>query len=448
MWDLVIKDGRVVIPGTGIIETDIAIEGDKISALGSGLAGRDEIDVSGKYVLPGIIDPHIHLGIFGDLASEMDTETRSGLMGGVTTVGCFMGGPNPYHPGFSDTLAMAGGRINTDIFFHLGIMTPEQKQQIPLLIEEYGVTSFKLYMSGIPGLIPDVDDGFLLRTFEAAASLGEGVVICVHAENPQINATARSEVRAGLEDGTLADWSDTQPNYSEEEAVRRASYFAGLAGNRLYFVHISTAGSIGALARIKPDNPKIFVETTSPYLSINKFCAKGLLAKMVPPFREEASIEALWQGVKNSVVDTIGTDNVSQTLAVKQAGKGLWGAMPGYPALGTHLPVILHHGVNKRGVSLLKVAELMSKKPAEIFGIYPQKGIIAPGSDADLVVIDLDKTVKVDHKDLGSASDFSLYDGEELKGWPVMTIKSGQLVVKDGQIVGRAPGRYLRRSVF
>lgn len=448
MWDMVIKDGRVVIPGTGIIETDIAIEGGKISALGGGLDGREEIVASGKYVLPGIIDPHIHLGIFGDLASEMDTETRSGLMGGVTTVGCFMGGPNPYHPGFSDTIAMTGGRINTDIFFHLGIMTPEQKEEIPRLIEEYGVTSFKLYMAGIPGLIPDVDDGFLLRAFETAAKLGDGVVICVHAENPQINATTRSEVRNRQAGGTLADWSDTQPNYSEEEAVRRASYFAGLAGNRLYFVHISTAGSIGALAQIKPANPKIFVETTSPYLSINKFSARGLLAKMVPPFREEASVEALWQGVKNNVVDTIGTDNVSQTLAVKQAGNGMWGAMPGYPALGTHLPVVLHHGVSKRGVSLLKVAELMSKRPAEIFGIYPQKGVIAPGSDADLVVIDLDTTVKVDHKNLGSASDFSLYDGEELKGWPVMTIKSGRLVVKEGQIVGSAPGRYLRRSIF
>ncbi|MFZ5649943.1 MAG: dihydroorotase [Bacillota bacterium] len=447
MADLVIRDGKVVIPGTGIVEADIAIEGDKISALGGGLTGREEIDASGKYILPGIIDPHIHLGIFGDLALEMETETRSGLMGGVTTVGCFMGGPNPYHPEFSDTIAMAEGKINTDLFFHLGIMTPAQKEQIPRLIEEYGITSFKMYMSGIPGLIPDVDDGFLLRTFETAAAIGDGVIICVHAENPQINATTRSEVQGRLADGTLADWSDTQPNYSEEEAVRRASYFAGLAGNRLYFVHISTGESIRALSAIKPANPKIFVETTSPYLSITKFSAKGLLAKMVPPFREGTSVEALWQGVKDNVVDTIGTDNVSQTLAVKQAEKGMWGAMPGYPALGTHLPVVLHHGVNKRGVSLLKVAEIMSKKPAEIFGLYPQKGVIAPGSDADLVVVDLEKTVRVDHKNLGSYCDFSLYDGEELKGWPVMTVKSGRLVVKDGRMVGHAPGRYLRRQV-
>ncbi len=446
--DLVIKGGRVVIPGTGIIETDIAVEGDKISALGGDLSGREEIIAAGKYILPGIIDPHIHLGIFGDLASEMASETLSGLMGGVTTVGCFMGGPNPYYPEFAETIKLTEGKINTDIFFHLGIMTPEQQQEIPRLIEEFGITSFKLYMAGIPGLIPDVDDGFLFRTFEKTASIGDRVIVCVHAENPQINATTRAEVQNKLTDGALADWSDTQPNYSEAEAVRRAAYFAGLAGNRLYFVHMSTAESMLALADIKPSNPRIFAETTSPYLSVTKFSSKGLLAKMVPPFREEASVEALWQGIENNLIDTIGTDNVTQTLAVKQAEKGMWGAMPGYPALGTHLPVILHYGVNGRGVSLLKVAELMSKKPAEIFGIYPQKGVIAPGSDADLVVVDLDKVIKVDHKHLGSAGDFSLYDGEELKGWPVMTIKSGQLVIKDGQLVGHAPGKYLRRSTW
>lgn len=445
--DLVIKDGLVVIPSIGILETDIAVEGGKISALGSEFTGREEIIASGKYILPGIIDPHIHLGIFGDLAAEMETETRSGLLGGVTTVGCFMGGPDPYYPGFSNTIAMAEEKVKTDIFYHLGIMTPDQKEEIPRLIEEFGITSFKQYMAGIPGLIPDVNDGFLYKTFETAAQIGDGVIICVHAENPSINATFRAELQNAMADGTLSDWSDTQPNFSEEEAVRRASYFAGLAGNRLYFVHISAAESIRALAAIKQANPKIFVETTSPYLSITKFSSKGLLAKMVPPFREEASVEALWQGVKNNVVDTIGTDNVTQTLAVKQAEKGMWGAMPGYPALGTHLPVFLNYGVNQRGVSLVKVAELMSKNPARIFGLYPQKGTIAPGSDADLVVVDLDRTIKVDHKNLGSAGDFSLFDGDELKGWPVMTIKSGQLVVKDGQLVGQSQGKFLRRTI-
>ncbi|MCL2337496.1 MAG: amidohydrolase family protein [Firmicutes bacterium] len=445
--DLVIKGGKVVIPGNGIYETDVAIEGGKIIALGSGFTGREEIDASGKYVMPGIIDPHIHLGIFGDLASEMETETRSALIGGVTTVGCFMGGADLYYPGFGDVIAMTEGKVSTDIFFHLAIFTPEQRQQIPDLIEKLGITSFKQYMCGIPGLIPDVDDGFLLNTFEIAAKLGDKITICVHAENATINAVRTAEVRSTHANGTLADITDTQPNYSEEEAVRRASYLAGLAGNRLYFVHMSTAESVQALREIKPNNSKIFAETTSPYLSVTKYSDKGLLAKMTPPFREEASVNALWQAVADGVIDTIGTDNVTMTLAVKQAEKGMWEAMPGYPALGTHLPVVLHHGVNQRGLGLLNVAERMSQNPAKIFGIYPQKGTIAPGSDADLVVVDLDKAVTVDHKNLASAGDFSLYDGEVLKGWPVMTIKNGKLVVKDGQLVGQSQGRFIKRSI-
>lgn len=446
-FDLVVRNGRLVIPGVGVVEADVAVEGEKIAGLGYGFAGKEEIDAEGKCVLPGIIDPHIHLGIFGDLAAEMETETRSALLGGVTTVGCFMGGPDNYLPGFADTIALADNIAATDIFFHLSVMTPEQQQAIPRYIEELGITSFKLYMSGIPGLIPDVDDYFLLKTFEKLAQLGPGAIACVHAENPQLVASATAVAQNMLADGTLADWADTHPNVAEEEAVRRAAYFAGLAGNRLYLVHMSTAESIRSLGEIKPRNPRIFAETTSPYLSISKESVKGLVAKMVPPFREEASIAALWQGIEQGIIDTIGTDNVTLTLAQKQAEKGMWAALPGYPVLGTHLPVVLHYGVHQRGLGLDKVAELMSRKPAEIFGLYPQKGTLAPGSDADLVIIDLDREVQVNHVSLGSRADFSLYDGEILRGWPVMTIKAGKVAARDGQLQEPCRGKYLRRRV-
>ncbi|MGQ9826106.1 MAG: dihydroorotase, partial [Desulfotomaculales bacterium] len=359
----------------------------------------------------------------------------------------FMGGPNSYLPGFVDTIALADNKAATDIFFHLSIMTLEQQQEIPRYIEELGITSFKLYMSGIPGLIPDVDDYFLLKTFEQIARLGPGTTACVHAENPQLVGAATAAAQTMLTDGTLADWAETHPNVAEEEAVRRAAYFAGLAGNNLYLVHMSTAESMRSLAEIKPKNPRIFAETTSPYLSISKESAKGLVAKMVPPFREEASITALWQGIKQGIIDTIGTDNVTLTLDQKQAEKGMWAALPGYPAVGTHVPVVLHYGIHQRGLSLERVAELMSRKPAEIFGLYPQKGTINPGSDADLVIIDLNKEVQVNHANLGSRADFSLYDGETLRGWPVMTIKAGRIVVREGKLQGQSQGRFLRRRL-
>lgn len=444
-FDLVIKNGRLVIPDVGIVHADVGIEDGKIGALGTNLDGREEIDVCNNHILPGIIDPHIHLGIFGDLATEMETETRSAILGGVTTVGCFMGGPGGYWPAFADTLALADNKAAADIFFHLSIMTPEQQKEIPVYIERLGITSFKLYMSGIPGLIPDVDDYFLLKTFELLAGLGPQTLACVHAENPQLVNGATAELRARLADGTLGDWSASHPNIAEEEAVRRASYLAGVAGNRLYLVHMSTKESMASLPGIKAQNPRIYAETTSPYLSVSKDSAKGLVAKMVPPFREEASVEALWQAVEQGVIDTIGTDNVTLTLAQKQAEKGMWEALPGYPAVGTHLPAVLHYGVNRRGLDLLRVARLMSQNPARIYGLYPQKGVIAPGSDADLVVVDLNREVLVNADLLGSRGDFSLYDGEILRGWPVMTFKSGRLVAREGQIVGEARGRFLRR---
>jgi len=446
MSKLVLKDGCLVIPGQGIIEADVAMENGKILAIGQGLNGDEEISVAGKYVLPGLIDPHIHLGIFGDLAEEMEKETASALMGGITTVGAFMGGPNPYMSYFKDVIDLANAKAAADVFFHLAIMTPEQQSEISTYANELGITSFKMYMSGIPGLIPDVDDGFMLQTLETVAALGDKAIVCVHAENPHLIRIATEKVKArGSE--TLADWADTHPNAAEEDAVRRAAYLNDLAGSRMYIVHVSTAESVRALAELKPRYPRLFAETTSPYLSIDKFSPLGLVAHMVPPFRDPESVEALWQGLASGLLDTVGTDNVTLTLDLKGAEKGIWGAMPGYPAVGTSLPVMLNYGVNGRKLDLIRLVEVMSKNPAEIYGLYPRKGTITPGADADLVVVDLNLVKTVRHEELGSRADFSLYDGQELQGWPVMTIKGGRVAVKDGQMVAEATGRFLKRSL-
>lgn len=446
-FDLVVKNGKVVIPGAGIFEFDIGVSNGKIASLGKSLEGAEEVDAGGNYVLPGIIDPHVHLGLFNSLEVEMEMETKSALIGGVTTVGCFMGGPDPHLGKFNDIVEVANAKANTDIIFHLGIQTPEQLAEVPQYIEKLGVISFKLYMAGIPGLIPDVDDGFLFKTFQKLASLGKKTVACVHAENPFLIAEATAEIEQRMGDGTLADWAGTHPNMAEEDAVRRAAYLSRSAGCNLYLVHVSTRESIQTLARIKPECPQVFVETTSPYLSINYDNPKGMLLKMVPPFREQASVDALWQGVSDNVVDTIGTDNVTMTKAVKGEEKGMWGAMPGYPAVGTHLPSVLHFGVNQRDVDLLGVVEKMTMNPARIFGLYPRKGTIAPGSDADLVIVDLNKERTVKHEEMGSSGDFSIFEGDTLKGWPVMTIKGGKVVVRDGKYEGSPSGKFISRSL-
>jgi len=447
--DLVIKNGKVVIPGVGIVEAEIGIENGKIAEISKrGLEGEDKVDAKGNYVVPGVIDPHIHLGIFEAYEKECEYETKSAIAGGVTTVGCFFGGGESYFDVFPDAVRTAEDNIYTDIFFHLVIGNDVQLEEMERYAGELGVTSFKFYMAGIPGIIEPVSDGFLLKAFRKIAGMGYPAIACVHAENASLVDLATEELRAEMDDGTLEDWEKTHPGYVEEEAITRVTYLAGLAGARLYVVHLSSMDGLNAVIDAKQWNENFFVETTSPYLSLTKNDEFGLLGLMVPPFRGKEDVDALWEGVEDGWIDSFGTDNVSMTKAVKSAEKGMWNTMPGYPFLATHLPVILHEGLYRRGIPLETLMEKASKNPAEIFGLYPQKGTIAIGSDADLVIVDVKKERKVNHEELHSYSDFSLLDGRTLRGWPVMTVRRGEVLMQDNEILGRkGTGMYLKRQL-
>jgi|Deesub1362A_J573_1020465.scaffolds.fasta_scaffold00338_14 dihydropyrimidinase len=447
--DLVIENGKVVIPGVGVVQANIGIENGKIVEIARITGNADQkVDAGGKYVIPGVIDPHIHLGIFAPFEKECEFETKSALAGGVTTVGCFYGGPDSYKEVFDQVVKTAESYIYTDIFFHLVIGTDQQIEEMEQYARDLGVTSFKFYMCGIPGIIEPVNDGFLLKAFRKIADMGYPAIGCVHAENAALVDLALEELRKAKENGTLEDWAESHPNYAEEEAVTRISFIAGLAGARLYVVHLSTKEGVMAAEMAKSKYDNIFVETTSPYLSITKFDDIGLMGLMVPPFRENESVEALWDCVRRGIIDSFGTDNVSMTREVKNAEQGMWNTMPGYPFLGTHLPVLLHEGFHRRNIELTALVEKATRDPARIFGLYPNKGTIAVGSDADLVIVDLDKERKVNHEELHSYSDFSLLDGRILKGWPVMTIKSGEIAVEDNQVlVKKGNGKYLRRNL-
>jgi dihydroorotase-like cyclic amidohydrolase len=187
------------------------------------------------------------------------------------------------------------------------------------------------------------------------------------------------------------------------------------------------------------------VETTTPYLGIASDDLNGFLVKMVPPVRTKEHHDALWQGVMEGSINTVGTDNTSRALATKKPEAGLHGARPGLPALGTHLPALLHYG-RLRSVPLELLVDRATRGPAKVYGIYPQKGTIAVGSDADLVIVDIDLEKTVRAEDLGGMSDFSPFEGKMLRGWPVATIKAGEIVARDGKIVGKRNGRYLSRQ--
>ena len=447
-FDLVVRHGTLVIPGMGRVNADVGVAGGRIAALGDNLNGPAEevVDARGKVVLPGLVDPHVHIGNQLSFEEEAHTETRATVLGGVTTIAIFLRRLDDSYldhlPRFQKAIEE---RSFVDAAFHLQIFTEAQLADIPRCAEEHGVRSFKFYMSGIPNIVPSIKDDFLYEGFRKVAALGPGAIACVHCENGCLIDHAREDLKRRKPEGTLADWEEAHPAEAEAVAIQTAAYLAGRAGAHLYVVHLSSAEGLEAVRASRRAGAKFTVETTSPYLGLTSDDSNGFLCKMIPPIRSPRNREALWDGLGDGSIQLIGTDNTSRTLASKQPEKGLHCSRPGLPVLGTHLPVLLHFGHHLRGVPLELLVEHACRKPAEIYGIYPRKGTIAVGSDADLVVVDLDAERVVDAAYLQGMSDFSPFQGKRLRGWPVATIKGGRVMARDGRIVGKPSGRYLPR---
>jgi len=452
MLDLKIINGNVFIPGGGFFKEEVGIKDGKIAIIGSSNdmpEANEVLDAGGNIVMPGVVDPHIHLGIFGDFAMECEHETRAALAGGVTTVGVFMGGDESYLKQLGSLIDIVEQKSSVDLMFHLSVFTEDQMAEMEEYYKQFGVTSFKFYMAGVKGVFPGVTDGFIFDGFKKVAAMGDGALACVHCEDQSLIDVAFEKVAAETPNGTLVDWAKTGPDMAEEEAIMRAYYLAEKANNRLYIVHISTGDGASRFKMLKKtDYHRVYGETTSAYLSVNKNDPFGMLGKMLPPLRDQKDNDALWERVNDGTIDTFGTDNVSMTLEVKQAENGMLGAMPGYPILQTHLSAILTEGYHKRGVPLDKILTRATLNPAKIFGLYPRKGTIAVGSDADVVVLDLEKEWVVKSDALFSYGDFSLYEGKTLKGKPSVVIKGGKKAYEDDKIlVDPGTGNYLRRNL-
>jgi len=360
-----------------------------------------------------------------------------------------MGGGESYLSQLGALIDIVEKKSSVDLFFHLSIFTEAQMAEMEEYYRTFGVTSFKFYMAGVRGVFPGVTDGFMYEGFKKVAAMGDRATACVHCEVQSMLDVAFEKVCKETPDGTLCDWANAHPNMAEEEAIMRAWYLAQKAGNRLYMVHISTKEGADRLAALcREGGCRAFGETTSAYLSVDKNDEIGLMGKMLPPLRDSTDVDGLWARVRDDTISSFGTDNVSMNRAIKQAEKGMLGAMPGYPILQTHLPAILTQGYHKRGVPLETILTKATANPAKIFGIYPQKGAIAAGSDADIVIFDLNRERKVNSDELFSYGDFSLYEGKTLKGWPDVVIKSGKVAYENGGIfIEPGAGSYLRRKL-
>lgn len=462
MLDIIIKNGNVVIPKVGVVQVDIAIKDEKIEALlenSDGYEAKEIIDASGKYIMPGLIDPHVHWGLFGStLAEQSETESRSAAIGGVTTALQYWRSPffdMEHLSKITDPMSST-----THIDFGLQPFVTQQKhvEGIEFAVKEFGASSFKFFTtereemvnSGICGLsasnIPEpYTDGFAFDAMKEMQKYGN-VVGNFHPENIELVERIAPQVRAAGEEG-LAAWDKARPTFAEAETIGRLSYFSELTECPIYAVHVSCEEAVDVIAQHKKTNKKLYAETCPHYLALNTESDIGLLGKVNPPLREKKHNEILWKALADGTIDTIGSDNCASRKVDKQGD--IWSAEPGFAGTATILPVMLSEGYNKDRLSLQRIAEVTSYNAAKIFNMYPRKGTIMPGSDADLVIVDLDLEKTVKAKELQSWSDFSVFEGVKFKGWPILTMLRGTVIAKDGNLINEdAKGQYLKRNDF
>ena len=437
MLDLLLYDAKLVFPREGQRSGSLGVKDGKIAGVFLDReipASRRKIDVGGRPFLPGVIDPHIHLGTRGDsYDEECLTETRAALKGGITTLGCYLREKGSYVGRVEDFAARAKSKIYTDMLFHIVILEPSQIPDIPMLAERYGNPAFKFYLHGIPGL-PIMNAENLLKAFTVIAGLKQPGLACVHAEDHAMCVDGMARLKAMKNPTPLADWAQTSPDGSEAEAVRLSASAAQKTGARLYIVHLSSALGLEAVREAKAGGVTIHCESTSTYLFYDNEDAAGMKLRRHPPIRTAADRAALWTGVADGSIETIGTDNVTANAEENNFTGTFWENRGGMPCLATHLSQLLHMGVHKRGLPLSLLADRISRRPAEIFGLYPQKGSFQEGADADLVVIDPDLEKVVCGSETGSRTDFTPLEGRMLRGWPVMVIKGGEVVVEESNL--------------
>ncbi|HEU4605253.1 MAG TPA: amidohydrolase family protein, partial [Nitrososphaera sp.] len=350
-------------------------------------------------------------------------------------------------------LEASKGSHYIDYSIHASILRPDQLRDVPYL-KELGINSLKIYMNlgaDLNRIYMDLEPGTRgVREGEVdmtdklmSAIVKEGSeahsTVLVHAENP---ATCSDHMRSGKEKGVagLKAWSDCRPPSSEAESVAKVSELGRKFGANLYFVHIGSTAALDAiLAQREKGRSNYFIETCPHYLT-HTVDFGSLTGKVVPPIRSKSDLQSMWSALRNGLVDTIGTDHVANRLDIKMGGGDVWSALAGFPGIATMLPVLLSHGVNQGRISIERVAEVTSYNTARIFGMYPKKGTIQPGSDADLTIVDLGLEQKVTPELLQSYADYTIYDGHRLKGWPVMTIVRGRVVMEGGQVDTQALG--------
>ena len=439
--DITIRNARVV-DHMGEFHGGIAVHGGRILMTGTDDSLPDAvhvIDADGRCLMPGVIDTHCPLGVAYPYDEDMRTETAQAARGGITTIFLYIRNKGPSYLQFYDE-RRAQGEANAciDFGFHFGIQREEHIHEIPEIVAHTGVQSFKLYFGYEPdnpiGIVP-ATDGWVYATMLQAAKLPRGVV-SVHCENTAIASWIKKEmVASGRQD--LAAYSESRPAFCEVETIRRMIFLAERTGCPLQLVHTSVGAGPDLAAAARSRGVDVTVETCPHYLVRTAYDPDlDMRAKISPPLRDEEQKEWLWRGLLAGRVNSIGSDHVP---FFPKKGSDLWTELPGVVSFPWELPLLITHGVLQRKMTLSQLVRVNAYGPAARFGFYPRKGSLEPGTDADLVLVDLDEERAVEHSGHGTC----IYEGMRLKGWPVLTINNGRIVYADGVVDDDQYGRGL-----
>jgi dihydropyrimidinase len=463
-FDLAIRGGTIVTAADRYA-ADIGIRGGRIVAIAQDIGPADrEIDATGRLILPGGVDAHVHLSQPTSdgtvMADDFETGTRAAAAGGNTTILPFalQEKGKGLRACVEDYHAKADGKCYVDVSFHLIISDPTPQvlgQELPALVQD-GYTSFKVFMTYDDLMLNDAQ---LLDVFEVAGR--EKALVMVHAEgHDAIRHMARRLEAAGK----------TAPYYhaiahsevAEREATHRAISHAEITDIPIVIVHVSGRDPMEQIQWARKRGLKVFAETCPQYIALTRDDLKGLNmdfegAKYVcsPPPRDTASQEAIWEGLRDGTFDifssdhcpfyfegegNIGKDNPRARTSFKWVPNGI-------PGVETRLPILFSEGVSKGRISLERFVALTSTNPAKLYGLYPRKGSIMVGADADLVLWDAERETVITQDGLHHGSDYTPYEGMAVKGWPVTTLLRGQVVAEDGEIRGAmGRGEYVTRS--
>ncbi len=452
---ILIKNGTIVT-ATDLYVGDVFIEGEKITTIGSALTMPADrvIDAAGRYVLPGGIDVHTHMDMpFGGTTSADDFEsgTIAAAFGGTTTIVDFaiQYRGERLHDAFETWSQKAQGKAAIDYGFHMIIteLTDQVEEEMDAMVRQ-GVSSFKLFMA-YPGVFM-LDDASIFRAMLRTGK--NGGTICMHAENGGVIDVL---VKKALAEGKTAPkyHALTRPARAEGEATHRAIALAEIADVPVYIVHLSAAEALEMVTEARDRGLPAFAETCPQYLFLSEDNYDepdfgGAKYVMSPPLRKQATQDRLWRGLAFNDLQAIATDHCPFCMKEKHLGAGDFSKIPnGAPGVETRMSLVYDGGVRTGRISLNRFVELTSTSPAKIFGMFPKKGTIAPGSDADIVIFDPEKTTTLSAKTHHMKVDYNPYEGRQVTGVTDTVLSRGKVIVDAGRFTGRAgAGSFLKRS--